>query len=82
MAGKKTAAHEDLLGRLHSMTATAMMAMLEGGEFKAADLAVIVKFLKDNNIQCDVSDENMRNLARATRDNVVNFPFGTAVGEE
>lgn len=82
MAGKKTAAHEDLLGQLHRMTAEHMIQILRNGEYKAAELAVIVKFLKDNNIQCDVSDENMRKLAHATRDNIVNFPFGAAAGDE
>lgn len=34
----------------------------EGIPMAASDKAVIVKFLKDNNISADVDDEDMRNL--------------------
>lgn len=81
MSRKKNTATEDFLGQLHQMTAEKMMAMLGSPELKAADLAVIVKFLKDNNIQCDIGNESMRKLAAVASDNVRQFPFGTMQGD-
>lgn len=43
-------ATEELLARIHAKMAEAMLEKLESGEAEAKDWAVIVKFLKDNNI--------------------------------
>lgn len=65
------AANEDLLGKLHDMTATALMVAMEGtpilnedGEEvgrmmpTAAVMQAAAKFLKDNNITCAPSEDN------------------------
>lgn len=66
------AANEDILGKLHELTATALIAKLNGiavlddagqptGETipcSAADIQAAAKFLKDNNITCAPSEDN------------------------
>lgn len=66
------AANEAVLGLLHDLTATALIAKLkgtpvldEGGEptgevipCSAADIQAAAKFLKDNNITCSPADDN------------------------
>lgn len=43
-------AKTDLLEKIHELMAQEMLRKLESGEAEAKDWAVIVKFLKDNNI--------------------------------
>lgn len=65
------AANEDILGKLHDMTATALMALLDGTPIlneegvevgrmmpTAAVIQAAAKFLKDNNITCAPSEDN------------------------
>jgi len=66
------AANETVLGLLHDLTATALIAKLRGtpvldedgeptGEVipcSAADIQAAAKFLKDNNITCAPADDN------------------------
>lgn len=44
----------DKLNTLHDKVADRFLAMLENEEVAAKDLAIIVKFLKDNDITVDV----------------------------
>lgn len=46
-------ASESKLGELHGLIADHMVGKLEDGEMSAAELAVAVKFLKDNSITVD-----------------------------
>jgi len=43
-------ANTDLLEQIHELIAQDMLKRLQNGECEAKDWAVIVKFLKDNNI--------------------------------
>lgn len=49
-------AKTDLLEKIHELMAQEMLRKLESGEAEAKDWAVIVKFLKDNNIDAIPSD--------------------------
>ncbi|RWK76590.1 MAG: hypothetical protein EOR45_33060 [Mesorhizobium sp.] len=48
-------ANAELLEQIHGLIAEDMRKRLEAGECEAKDWAVIVKFLKDNNIDADIS---------------------------
>lgn len=52
------AANEGVLGELHELIARNLAARIESGEATASDLAVAVKFLKDNNITCIPAGDN------------------------
>lgn len=47
-------ANADLLETIHGLIAEDMKNRLEAGNCEAKDWAVIVKFLKDNNIDADI----------------------------
>ncbi|RUT80938.1 MULTISPECIES: hypothetical protein [unclassified Mesorhizobium] len=47
-------ANSSLLETIHGLIAEDMRKRLEAGECEAKDWAVIVKFLKDNNIDADI----------------------------
>jgi hypothetical protein len=71
------AAKEETLGLLHELTADHLMRRLRAGDMTAAELAVAVKFLKDNGIETDPDNEKMKALqakAAATLD----YPFDPA----
>ena len=46
------------LNTLFDLVATELSTKIQSGEAKPADLAVAVKFLKDNNITCLPSSDN------------------------
>lgn len=46
-------APEELLGKLHGQIAQHMLTRIEEGDVSASELSVMVKFLKDNDMQCD-----------------------------
>ena len=63
----------DKLGTLFDAVADELITKIKTGEAKPADLAVAVKFLKDNNITCVPTDENslgelMKNMPFVTED--------------
>lgn len=47
-------ATNDQLNELHGLLCKHYKKLLDGGDVSAAELAVIVKFLKDNNIEADL----------------------------
>ena len=49
---------EDVLTTLFDAVADELLTKIKTGEAKPADLAVAVKFLKDNNISCLPTDGN------------------------
>ena len=49
---------DDKLNSLFDLVANELSNKIESGEAKPADLAVAVKFLKDNNITCLPTDSN------------------------
>ena len=51
-----TKATEELLAKLHAATAQELLTRILSGEASAAELGVTIKFLKDNNIEADLSD--------------------------
>jgi len=54
----------DQLKLLHTEVAKELLERIKGGDAKPADLAVAVKFLKDNEITAlPVSDSPLKNLA-------------------
>lgn len=62
-------ATEELMAELHGMTAAHMMTRIQEGSISASELSVIVKFLKDNDIQCDPqASDDMLELASALPD--------------
>ena len=59
-----------------------MMEKLEGGDFKAADLSVMAKFLSDNGITVGADDPKAQELKKKVEQkvgggasNVLAFPF-------
>lgn len=48
---------KDLLEEIHFKTAEHMLNKLSGGNVEAKDLAVIIKFLKDNNVDTDTLND-------------------------
>ncbi len=68
-------ANAELLEQIHGLIAVDMRKRLEAGECEAKDWAVIVKFLKDNNIDADVSanpeaEDAFNNLVNAARQRI------------
>ena len=49
---------EEILKSLFDAVADDLLTKIKSGEAKPADLAVAVKFLKDNNITCLPTDSN------------------------
>ena len=49
---------DDILNSLFDAVADELLTKIKTGEAKPADLAVAVKFLKDNNITCLPSSDN------------------------
>lgn len=75
-------ATEETLAQLHSKLADAMMKKLEEGDFKAADLSVMAKFLSDNGITVGEDDPKQQGLKKKVEEkmggkgaNVLQFPF-------
>jgi hypothetical protein len=67
------AAKESVLSALHEMLAEMFIEDIricreEGIPMSASDKAVIVKFLKDNNISADISSEEMSRLTKEFQD--------------
>ena len=50
------ASPHETLSTLHTAVAQELLDRIQSGEAKPADLAVAVKFLKDNNIEVDESE--------------------------
>lgn len=72
------AASESTLGLVHKLTTQFMLGRLQDEENPptAAELSVIVKFLKDNGINADPEENpELQKLRAAVNDNVLNFPF-------
>lgn len=68
-------ANAALLETIHGLIAEDMRKRLEEGACEAKDWAVIVKFLKDNNIDADVSanpdaEDAFANLVNAARQRI------------
>lgn len=47
-------ANEDVLNQIHSLVASNILKRLESGEVDASDIALAIKFLKDNNVQAEL----------------------------
>lgn len=47
-------ANEDVLNQIHSLVANNILKRLESGEVDASDIALAIKFLKDNNVQAEL----------------------------
>jgi len=62
------AASNDILGRLHAKLAQDFLDRLDSGEVSAAELSVMVKFLKDNNIQAAAGEKDMTDLQKTLAD--------------
>lgn len=61
---------QDTLQELHNAISEDLLAKIQSGEASAAELAVAVKFLKDNGIDCYApANEKVSSLA-----NVMQFP--------
>lgn len=61
---------------LHEKTVRALLARIESGEATAAEMAVAVKLLKDNNITVDATDRGEGDPLRKLQSSVVeNLPF-------
>lgn len=69
MTNKK--ATEDKLGDLHGLLAEVLAKKLRSGEVTAAELGQARQFLRDNNIQADMANGQLRDLAQ----NVLKFPI-------
>lgn len=66
------------LDDLHGLIARTLAERIRSGEFTAAELAVAVKFLKDNSVQSLATPENpLGALAKAVTDNL---PFAGTDG--
>ncbi|ESX98711.1 hypothetical protein [Mesorhizobium sp. LNJC405B00] len=68
-------ANSSLLETIHGLIAEDMRKRLEAGECEAKDWAVIVKFLKDNNIDADIeankgAEDSFNQLVRAAQDRI------------
>ena len=58
-------ANDDLLSLLHAALAETLLQKVKSEEVTASELAVIAKFLKDNNITVNIDDDpNMKELAK------------------
>lgn len=56
-------ASEDVLGELHELIAKDLIAKIKSGEATSADINAAIKFLKDNDISCIVSQsDDMKEL--------------------
>lgn len=55
MSGRAT---EQTLSMLHELTAQALIEKIKSGEATSADLNAAIKFLKDNDISCVVSQND------------------------
>lgn len=74
------AASEKLLGQLHDLLAKGMLQELQeqmaNGEIKPALLTSIAKFLKDNGMECNPSEDNeVVSALRNEASNVLKLPF-------
>jgi hypothetical protein len=49
---------EDLLANLHSEVATDLLRRVQSGEATSQELSVAVKFLKDNNIEAQMTENS------------------------
>lgn len=75
MANEKKRAGEDLLAELHNLTAKQMLNHIKAAmddpnkELTASYLSVVIKFLKDNGIEClpETSDE-IQEIAKSLPD--------------
>ncbi|ESY42004.1 hypothetical protein X747_14445 [Mesorhizobium sp. LNJC384A00] len=68
-------ANSSLLETIHGLIAEDMRKRLEDGACEAKDWAVIVKFLKDNNIDADIeankgAEDSFNQLVRAAQDRI------------
>ena len=66
---------DEALNSLFDAVADELLTKIKSGEAKPADLAVAVKFLKDNNITCLPTDGNsleelMKNMPFNAEDNI------------
>ena len=64
-----TKATEDVLAALHKLVAESLTDVISSGEANSAVYAAAIKFLKDNNITCNIEDaEDMSELEQLIRD--------------
>lgn len=75
-------ADTDSLNRLHAKVAQAFLKILEGGEATAAELSVMVKFLKDNNISASLIDPDNKSELEKTLAELGDIPVAGEVPEE
>ena len=62
-------ASEDTLGELHELIAKDLIAKIKSGEATSADINAAIKFLKDNDISCVVSQsDDMKELVDSLPD--------------
>lgn len=66
-------ASEDFLGELHKAVAEGLLEKLKSGEAKASDYMAAIRFLKDNNIDCDLS---ILPIGKDILDNIPTFEDG------
>ena len=74
-------ASTDLLEQLHSLITKEFIMRAKSGEATAAELSVMVKFLKDNNIQAVAGEADMTELQRTLAD-LGKMPIAGEVPEE
>lgn len=53
-----TRATEDILGRLHDQVAKTLLAKIESGEATPAEINAAIKFLQNNGIEANLTDDN------------------------
>lgn len=66
-------ATKDLLGNLHNMLAEYFMGKLKDTEkLTVGDVQNILRFLKDNGIECSVDENSMAEQVKSQLDNTLN----------
>lgn len=64
------------LDALHGLVAELLSDKIRSGEATAADIAQAIKFLKDNNIESDLSNPGLEKLSKT------HLPFPVKTAEE
>lgn len=73
-------ATEELLDQLHGLVAKDLIDKIKSGEATAQDLGAAIRFLKENNVQADPSENKNLGELYETVTSVEDLPF--TVGEE
>lgn len=64
---KKPRANDETLGQLHQMVADELLRRVKSGEATAQELAQAIKFLQNNGIQGEGTDELEREISYARK---------------